>query len=305
MAKPRMREGRMEGGHSFYNYLISYFVDNMINLKELSQKEILELMGYVKSLRKQNFSYSQISKKIEVERNIKISKSTIIRWCKNSNNPFNKTKFIDLSPSPELSYIIGVYFGDANIYYRKKTGSYYFRIKVVDKDFVDVVKNSLIKLGLNPTISYVEEKTRSNRWHVEASSKSLYKFLSQDKEELFKVAEKYPEDFLRGFFDSEGCVNWSEKHRRLFVSCSNYDLNVLKFCQELLDNLDIGSRIFLTKRKGTEVIIRGEIYRYNNDLYELRIISKIEIVKFANIIGFSIKRKQEKLEKALKTLIKQ
>lgn len=183
----------------FLKYLSYYFVDNMVNLKELSQNEVLELINYVKSLRKQNFSYSQISKKIEIERNIKISKSTIIRWCKNSNNPFNKTKFIDLSPSPELSYIIGVYFGDANIYYRKKTGSYYFRIKVVDKDFVDVVKNSLIKIGLNPTISYVEEKTRSNRWHVEASSKSLYKFLSQNKEELFKVAEKYPEDFLRGF----------------------------------------------------------------------------------------------------------
>ena len=175
----------------------------MLNLKELSQKEILELIDYVRLLRKRNFSYSQISKKIEVERDIKISKSTIIRWCKNTNNPFNKIKFLDLSPSPELSYIIGVYFGDANIYYRKKTGAYYFRIKVVDREFAEVVKNSLIKIGLNPTVSYIEEKTRSNRWHVEASSKSLYKFLCQDKEEFFKIAEKYPEDFLRGFFDSE------------------------------------------------------------------------------------------------------
>ena len=88
---------------------------------------------------------------------------------------------MDLSPSPELSYIIGVYFGDGNIYYRKKTGAYYFRVKVVDKDFAEVVKDDLIKIGLNPTVSHIEEKTRSNRWYVEASSKSLYKFLNQNK----------------------------------------------------------------------------------------------------------------------------
>ena len=78
----------------------------MLNLKELSQEEILELIDYAKSLREKNLSYSQISKKIERERGVKISKSTIIRWCKNSNNPFNKTKLVDLSPSSELSYII-------------------------------------------------------------------------------------------------------------------------------------------------------------------------------------------------------
>ncbi|MEO2117130.1 MAG: hypothetical protein ABGW92_01810 [Methanocaldococcus sp.] len=112
----------------------------MINLKELSQNEVSELINYVKSLRKQNFSYSQISKKIEVEKCIKIYKSTIIRWCKNTNNPFNKTKFIDLSSSPELSYIIGAYFGDGNIYFRKKTGAYYFRIKVVDGEFAGLLR---------------------------------------------------------------------------------------------------------------------------------------------------------------------
>jgi intein-encoded DNA endonuclease-like protein len=70
----------------------------MVNLKELSQKEILELIDYVRLLKKQNFSYSKISKKIEVEKNIKISKSTIIRWCKNTNNPFNKIKFFGFIP---------------------------------------------------------------------------------------------------------------------------------------------------------------------------------------------------------------
>ncbi|AAB98393.1 hypothetical protein MJ_0398 [Methanocaldococcus jannaschii DSM 2661] len=270
----------------------------MVNLKELSQNEVLELINYVKSLRKQNFSYSQISKKIEIERNIKISKSTIIRWCKNSNNPFNKTKFIDLSPSPELSYIIGVYFGDANIYYRKKTGSYYFRIKVVDKDFVDVVKNSLIKIGLNPTISYVEEKTRSNRWHVEASSKSLYKFLSQNKEELFKVAEKYPEDFLRGFFDSEGYVTSNK------IALENYDLELLEFSKELLKKLDVHSTIHIAKKKGTESNIRGEIYHYKDDFYRLSIHRKESVRNFAIKVSFSIKRKRERLQKLLESMDK-
>jgi intein-encoded DNA endonuclease-like protein len=270
----------------------------MLNLKELSQEEILELIDYAKSLREKNLSYSQISKKIERERGVKISKSTIIRWCKNSNNPFNKTKLVDLSPSSELSYIIGVYFGDASLYYRKKTGAYYFRIKVVDKDFAEAVKDSLAKIGLKPTISYVEEKTRSNRWHVEASSKSLYKFLSQDKEELFKIAEKYPEDFLRGFFDSEGYVT-SDK-----IALENYDLELLEFSKELLKKLDIHSTIHIAKKKGTESNIRGEIYYYKDDFYALSIHRKEAVKNFAVKIGFSIKRKQDKLQRLLESLNK-
>ena len=277
----------------------------MINLKELSQNEILELVDYAKSLREQNLSYSQISKKIERERGVKISKSTIIRWCKDSNNPFNKTKLIDLSPSSELSYIIGVYFGDASLYYRKKTGAYYFRVKVIDKDFAEAVKDRLAKIGLKPTISYVKEKTRSNRWHVEASSKSLYKFLSQDKEELFKIAEKYPEDFLRGFFDSEGSVFVDSKNPRICrIILGNYDLKLLEFSKDLLDKLDIHSTIYILKKKGTESNIRGEIYYYKDDFYALSIHRKEAVKNFAVKIGFSIKRKQDKLQKFLESLDK-
>jgi len=43
----------------------------MLNLKELSQKEILELVDYAKSLRGKNLSYSQISKRIEREKELK------------------------------------------------------------------------------------------------------------------------------------------------------------------------------------------------------------------------------------------
>ncbi|WP_461862837.1 hypothetical protein [Thermococcus sp.] len=56
-------------------------------------------------------SYSQISGRIAREFDIKISKATVLRWCRGTNNTFNRMRKVALDPSPALAYIIGAYFG--------------------------------------------------------------------------------------------------------------------------------------------------------------------------------------------------
>ncbi|AIF69161.1 hypothetical protein PAP_03710 [Palaeococcus pacificus DY20341] len=272
----------------------------MRKLKELHQEELEGLIHYVCELREKGLSYSSITSTIAKEKDIKVSKATVLRWCKGLHSPFNKTKALNLHPSSALAYIIGVYFGDGSIL---ATGyKYRFRLKAIDKEFVEKSAEYLRKIGANPTRGYEENKSRSDRWYVEVASKSLYKFLKQPKEKLFDVAREYPEEFLKGFFDSEGTISWNRKHQSLFISASNYDLEVLELCRELLGTIGIYSKIYLSKKAGTPVKIRGEKYQYRQNFYEIRIYRRDSIVKFYSQIGFTITRKQEKLKSILQEL---
>ncbi len=113
-----------------------------------------------------------------------------------------------------------------------------------------------------------------------------FRFLTGLRERLFEVAKKYPRGFLRGFLDSGGSAVVWEGHVR--VETSNYDIEVLKLCQELLANLDIHPIIYRTKRKGRLVMIRGRQYRYNSDLFTLTITRKESVYRYTCEIRFNI-----------------
>ncbi|MCD6144048.1 LAGLIDADG family homing endonuclease [Thermococcus sp.] len=271
----------------------------MRTIKELDQEELQDLLEYVKDLRKRGLSYSEIVKRILEEKGIKVSRPTVLRWCKGQHNSFAKLKPVNLTPSPALSYIIGAYFGDASIsFYEYK---YRIRLKVIDKEFVEAFARALEDIGANYRVGYENNPTRSDRWYVESTNKFLYMFLKQPKERLFEIAKEYPKEFLRGLFDSEGCVYLEPTNKKVsYVSIHNYDLEVLEFSKGLLASLGIHSKIRLSKKAGTPVMIRGEQYFYKNNLYELRIYRIESVKKFAREVGFTISRKQNKLEEWLK-----
>ena len=273
----------------------------MRTLRELSQDEIEVIQKRVEELRQGGLSYRGISERIAREFDVKVSKATVLRWCRGTNNTFNKTKRVDLDASPELAYIVGAYFGDASA----TEGSNYrykVKLKVVDREFAEAFARALRGIGLNPRMGFENDRTRTGRWYVEVTSKGLFRFLTGPREGLFEVAKAYPREFLRGFFDSEGTVVFNRKSRALHVSASNYDLEVLTLCKELLKKLDIDSRIYLHRRKGTPVNIRGKMYRYNSDLYRVVVQRRRSVLNFYREVGFSIPRKQLKLEEALDLL---
>nr|WP_240910668.1 LAGLIDADG family homing endonuclease [Thermococcus sp. MV11] len=229
------------------------------------------------------------------EFNVSVSKATVLRWCKGTHNTFNKTKRVNLEPSPELAYIVGAYLGDASV---SETGNYQYRIrlKVMDRDFAQNFERALKAMGANPRTGFERNRGRANRWWVEVTNKELFMFLKGPKDRLFEVARAYPKEFLRGFFDSEGSVYVDTKDpRKAAVVADNYDRDILEFCKGQLEILGIHSTIYLAKKKGTKVLIRGQEYQYNNDLYRISIHRRASVARFAEEIGFSISRKQEKL----------
>ncbi len=264
----------------------------MRTLRELSQDEIEAIQRRIKKLREDGLSYSGISRKIGKEFNVRISKATVLRWCKGTNDTFNKTKKVQLTPSPELAYVVGAYFGDASA----TEGSNYrykVKLKVIDREFAEAFAGALRGIGLNPRMGFENDRTRTGRWYVEVTSKGLFRFLTEPRERLFEVAGAYPREFLKGFFDSEGSAVVSKG--RVKVLASNYDIEVLRLCQNLLEGLGIHSKIYKTKHKGQLVVIRGKQYRYNSDLFTLTINRKESVYRYTREVGFSITRKQNKL----------
>ncbi len=259
------------------------------------------LIKEVKELREKGLSYSEIARILR-DRGIRVSRVTVMRWCKGLHNPLNRMNSVKLDPSPELAYVIGVIFGDGSVSFKRKEYKYRIRLKVVDKEFAEEFKRCLEALGLKPSLRLERDRSRCDRWCVEANSKMLYEFLKQPKEKLFEVAKKYPVEFLRGFFDSEGCVEWNKEHKTLSISASNYDLNVLEFSRDLLKRLSIHSRIYRIKRRGQISRIRGRTYQYNSDLYLLRIYRRADVRMYIRTVGFTIRRKLEKAINALKIL---
>ncbi|AGT34263.1 hypothetical protein OCC_13900 [Thermococcus litoralis DSM 5473] len=148
----------------------------MLRVKDLGQKELEVLVNYVRGLRNYGLSYSEIVERVYMEKGVKISKATVLRWCKEKHEPFNKIKLLDLSPSPALSYILGAYFGDVTIGIGQKY-KYRIRLKVVDREFTEAFAKALKEIGANPRVGYENDSTRVGRWYVESTTKSLYMFL--------------------------------------------------------------------------------------------------------------------------------
>lgn len=269
----------------------------MRTLRDLPPSEVERIQKHMFQLRESGMSYLKITQELAEEFNVSVSKATVLRWCKGKHNTFNKTKRVNLEPSPELAYIVGAYLGDASV--SERNYQYRIRLKVIDRDFAQSFERALKSIGAKPRIGFEHNQDRTDRWWVEVTNKELFMFLKGPKDMLFEVARVYSREFLRGFFDSEGTVVFNRESRTLQVSASNYDLEVLTLCEKLLKKLNIDSKIYLHRKKGTPVNIRGKMYQYNSDLYRITILRRQSVLNFYREVGFSIQRKQHKLKEAL------
>ena len=143
-----------------------------------------------------------------------------------SRECYNKAKselmvHVNLNPSPELAYALGVIVGDGCVgEYTIKSGGktkkrYSIKLAVADYEFAKSFASALKKIGLHPH-TWKEKNVRKGReneqrlWHTEANSKTFVRFflsLKSDWNEFEKFIRSCPkgkEMFLRGFYESEG-----------------------------------------------------------------------------------------------------
>ncbi|MEM0079050.1 MAG: LAGLIDADG family homing endonuclease [Nitrososphaerota archaeon] len=262
----------------------------------------IKLYQKVLELRRQGLGYKRIKKKIEELCNVSLSISTISYWCRNICSPYNGCRIPSiefLEPSPELSQVIGTVAGDGWAV-RRRGNEYLIGAKVKDEDLIEEFSRCLGKvLGRDPPRP---RQKKSNAFMVEVKSKALYELLRKpiDINRIAPYVEHCKEcmrRFARSFFDSEGCVS---KNGQIY--CFNSDLQLLQYVRRILNILGIRTtEPKICKKKGTALFDRrrGNTYTAKKDVYYTRVVAS-DVLRFYRLVGFTVKRKQKRLEEYLR-----
>lgn len=198
--------------------------------------------------------------------------------------------------TPPISYLIGVYFGDGTIYKYKITGDhkkytrFKFELTVNDEEFRNKVAEILKTTLRNTTYS----NKINGYYRCQIVCKKLYDFLNQKVTAHTTIIQKYPSNFLRGFFDSEGGIYFEYKTKVFRIRAYNSDKQLLEYIARLLkQKYNITSSIWINVKKGRKSIINGISTKTTKHCYVLQIVRKKDVTEFMEKIGFSISRKNE------------
>ncbi len=180
--------------------------------------------------------------------------------------------------SEELAYILGVVYGDGYL------GKSMVRLKVKDEDFAKNFSDYIFKWsGYNCPVTLNKEKF----FLVRLYSTPTCKFLSRIKfTDIKKWNLNEKSSFLRGLYDSEGYAG------RNHITFTNSDKKLTNLVSFLLKEFSIKHTIIFNKPSkgviGKWTFLRKKIYRILITNYENK-------KKFDEKIGFSIKRKNDRL----------
>jgi len=205
---------------------------------------------------------------------------------------FKKLKHNYDIPSKELSYILGVLFGDGFLSIQGTIG-----LQSIDREFVDEFSRCFeFQFGHKPAIYDVKPRLiqvrKSEKYYMQQKSYNLRiksvgakQFLESIKnwDYILNLSKEYKISFIRGLWDSEGIIGVNNnKYCQVKFCNKNYDLaNKYKYLLKEVTNID--SHINITKHEMCYVS-----FAKTND-----------VIKFYKEINPTIKRKRNIIEKVL------
>jgi len=246
-----------------------------------------------------------IARQLSAVYQLSISPGTVRHWMVGDRNPLGGKvrNLLRQEPSPALSYVIGANIGDGCTL----TDNWIVKLEVTDRDFAEAFNDNMARLFDRSKPNKILVKRfkvqRLPMYVVRYSCKQLVKLLRLPLKKLLEIAFKFPREFLRGFFDAEGYVGVGiGPGFHLSVGAENTDKSLLLRVKQLLDELGIASRFVRKRNAGTIMVVRGECFVMRKTMHSV-IIGKVADVKtFADKIGFTIHRKNQKLQDALSVI---
>jgi DNA-binding transcriptional regulator YiaG len=185
----------------------------------------------------------------------------------------------------QLAYMWGVLKGDGSYYLDKreyKNKIYFYKnisLTVKDKDFAIKFKGVIEKFFKRECKII---KTTRNYWMVYIYNVELPTI---DLNQLLTASEKIQCAFIQGFVDSEGHVNKSIRQ----IEITNTSKKFLTLISNIFNHLKIENKIYILYKN----------HKNWKDCYRIMIQKRESLELFKEKIGFSIKRKNEVLQKIL------
>lgn len=277
-------------------------------LHKLPLDRRIKLYSEALSLHKNGLSPRAIEKRFRSTYGYSVAATNINKWIYHGARPDTRANIPNLSPSPQLSYFLGAYLGDGYRYCNPKNRVFRIGFKVKDRDFAKhasrAVAYVLRRRPIRPWTAKGDGEGQDAFYVFTAASWTLRSFLTGSLERLLAVALNYPRDFLRGIFDAEGFVTVSRERNlmQLHVGIGMSKRTIINVVRRvLLVQFGIPTTgPYL--RKGKPRLIYGRMAHFKRTTYEIRISARGDVEKFARLVGFSIKRKNETLRDALKLL---
>jgi len=207
-------------------------------------------------------------------------------------------------------YIIGTIPTDAYLGIPPSAGVYVYHIAAKDRDFVNTVAKCLEQIGIEVNIN---RRKKGNLWYVRTSKKDIEQFLSflrieKDTQwvfdqKIFALSSNFRRSALVAVCDAEGCITnarsgESPVSRRITIT--NSSALLLDQIKSLLESFGVKSYIYL-HRGPRKAVIKGEVFQFKKQVFTLIITGYENLHNFRNAIGFSITRKQDKLNKAVES----
>jgi DNA endonuclease len=255
--------------------------------RQRTLEERLELYRRVHDLRSRGLAIGDVASELG------ISRRDVSYWMR-VERPSVKRYVPDLSPRPELSYLVGAYLGDGQTAGEQDKK---VRFNLADLAFADILNKVVARvLRTSPRPVPMERGFH----HVSYDSAVLYDYLQQPLPKLQACIDSSPGKFLQGFFDAEGyttpVLNISKRcFVGIVVGAANTNPDYLNCAQKILSSLGIHSLFRITHSIGEPMTIRGKTFIRKHEVRHLIIARRRDVENFNSSVGFSIPDKKDKL----------
>lgn len=160
----------------------------------------------------------------EIGGEVGLNHRTIRYWMKKHGiprrTPYEK-KMIKpkIESSETLSYIVGVLLGDGWAGKVGKKHEYRVALQTRTLCFNRSFERALAEIGLNPRTFEYKIKGRETTFYGTFAHSKIFVgwFKSLEFEDIENLAKKYPIDFLRGFYESEGNYQETESEEKIKI----------------------------------------------------------------------------------------
>jgi transposase len=257
----------------------------------------------------ENFSISKISK------NLGISITTICKYLRKQNieiiNYQNRSKFneniFDKIDSEEKAYWLGFIFADGYISNTRNT--FEIGLSIKDLSHLEKFNDFMEHESYNIKISKDNKGHQKCRWSV--VNKHLWNTLNNygctpRKSTVLKfpikyIPEKLKKDFIRGYFDGDGCITYDKKAIKPIATVLGTE-EFLSVVKNILKDNDIVCNIVIDKRMEKTRVLNVSTNR-NNTLKFLDYLYKNSIIylnrKFKRYEFFKHSRSAKELAELL------